>query len=387
MQDLRDESVNTIYLDPPFMTNKKQSLSSRDGEHFYYEDSWETKEDYIRFIEERLIEMHRVLRHDGSLFFHCDRNATHLIRFALDKIFGEENFISEIIWTYRRWSNSKKGLMNSHQTIYMYSKSDEFKFNQMYQSYSETTNIDQILQLRSRDANNKASYAIDKDGKTIVKNNKAGVPLSDVWDIPFLNPKAKERCGYPTQKPLLLLERIIEISTDVGDSILDPFCGSGTTLVAASQMGRFSIGIDIAQEAVDISRSRLEKPVKTESRLLEVGRDAYNQSLSELSSILYGIDYTLIQRNKGLDALLSSKYSDKPIFIRIQRQGEDLRQAIQKMALSLRNKGSEVSFLIAIEPSNSLIDYSHPNIVVINSLSMSISGSIASKQNNAKVLM
>jgi site-specific DNA-methyltransferase (adenine-specific) len=100
-------------------------------------------------------------------------------------------------------------------------------------------------------------------------DEKKGVPLSDVWDIPFLNPKAKERTGYPTQKPIELLERIIKISTDENDLVLDPFMGSGTTLVSAKLLNRRYIGIDRNKDAFDIAQNRLENPFKTKSNLLE----------------------------------------------------------------------------------------------------------------------
>src|SRR5699024_9228610 len=137
------------------------------------------------------------------------------------------------IWAYKRWSNSKKGLLNNHQNIYFYSKSKSFKFNTMYTDYSPTTNLDQILQARMRDEHAKSKYKTDENGQVVLGKEKKGVPLSDIWNIPYLNPKAKERTGYPTQKPILLLEQIIKIATDEGDTVLDPFCGSGTTLVAA----------------------------------------------------------------------------------------------------------------------------------------------------------
>lgn len=155
------------------------------------------------------------------------------MRIILDDEFGESNFRSEIIWAYKRWSNAKKGLLSGHQTIFFYSKTDNFKFNTMYTEYSPTTNVDQILQERVRNSAGKASYKYDKKGDIVIAKEKKGVPLSDVWEIPFLNPKARERTGYPTQKPVELLEKIIKISTDEGDSVFDPFCGSGTTLVAA----------------------------------------------------------------------------------------------------------------------------------------------------------
>src|ERR1700679_2762247 len=102
-------------------------------------------------MSSRLRSCRRLLRNDGSLFLHCDRAASHHLRLMLDDVFGSENFRSEIIWSYKRWSNSKKGLLNAHQTIYFYSKTDDFKFNTFYTAYSPTTNVDQILQKRERD--------------------------------------------------------------------------------------------------------------------------------------------------------------------------------------------------------------------------------------------
>ena len=128
--------------------------------------------------------------------------------------------------------------MNAHQTIYFYSKSKDFKFNTIYKAYAPTTNIDQILQDRQRTKNGKSVYKKDKNGNVVLGKEKRGVPLSDVWEIPYLNPKAKERVGYPTQKPVLLLQQILEIATDEDDLVVDPFNGSGTTCVAAKSMNK-----------------------------------------------------------------------------------------------------------------------------------------------------
>ena len=144
------------------------------------------------------------------------------MKIVLDEIFGVANFQSEIIWTYKRWSNSKKGLLNNHQSIFFYSKTKNFKFNTIYTDYSETTNVDQILQDRIRDEKGKSRYKVDENGRVVMGKAKKGVPLSDVWEIPYLNPKAKERVGYPTQKPIILLEQIIKLVTDENDVVLDP---------------------------------------------------------------------------------------------------------------------------------------------------------------------
>lgn len=271
--------------------------------------------------------MHTLLKDTGSIFVHCDKNAEHIVRAVLDSVFGSKNFQSEIIWSYKRWSNAKKGLLPSHQNIYFYSKSKDFKFNRIFRSYSETTNVDQILQDRSRDKNNKSIYAKDSSGKIKNGASKKGVPLGDVWDIPFLNPKAKERVGYPTQKPILLLEQIIKLVTDEQDIVLDPFCGSGTTCVASKLLNRRYLGIDISKDAIDLSNERLKNPIKTESTLLKKGRDSYINADTVALDYLQGIPFNAVQRNKGIDAILVEQYEDTPILVRVQKPNETLLES------------------------------------------------------------
>jgi len=231
LRKIESNSIDLIYLDPPFFTQKKQSQKTRDNSKEYtFDDSWESVESYRSYIEERLIECSRVLKKTGSIFLHCDRSASHHLRISLDNVFGANNFQSEIIWTYKRWSNAKKGLLNSHQAIYFYSKTADFKFNHIFEDYSPTTNIDQIFQKRMRDANGKTKYKPNAVGGYELIQDKKGVPLSDVWDIPYLNPKANERVGYPTQKPILLLEKVIQLVTDEGDIVLDIGANDGTLL-------------------------------------------------------------------------------------------------------------------------------------------------------------
>ena len=268
LQTFAEQSINLIYLDPPFFTQKIHKLRKRNQKkEFSYADLWQSHETYAEFLFLRIQALYRVLAPTGSLFFHCDRNASHIVRAILDAIFGSDMFQSEIIWSYKRWSRSQKRLLPAHQTIYFYTKSTTYTFNMLYQDYSPATNVDQILQKRERDNAGKSVYAKDNHGNIIPHAAKKGVPLSDVWDIPYLNPKAHERTGYPTQKPILLLERIIQLASNKGDTVLDPFCGSGTALVAAILLNRKAIGIDSSDDAIALSRQRLINPVKTESRL------------------------------------------------------------------------------------------------------------------------
>lgn len=178
---------------------------------------------------------------------------------------------------------------------------------------------------------------------------KKGVPLSDVWEIPFLNPKAKERVGYPTQKPIELLERIIKISTDKGDTILDPFCGSGTTLVAAKLTDRKGIGIDINPEAVKISKQRLQNPFKTESKVLQVGEDAYKTKSIRETEILNQLGCDIVQRNKGIDGFLKKRYQNLLVAVKIQKLSEDINEAVRLLYTAAKKKNCGAMILVRTE--------------------------------------
>lgn len=353
MKGLSSSSVNLVYLDPPFFTQKIHKLRARDRKReFSFTDIWNSHQEYVEFLAPRLEQVHRVLDDTGTMFFHCDRNASHIVRFILDEIFGQGNFRSEIIWHYRRWSNSQRALLPAHQTIYFYSKTENYRFNSIYQDYSPTTNIDQILQKRRRDEWGKAVYALDEDGVPLSNGAKKGVPLSDVWDIPYLNPKAQERTGYPTQKPVLLLERIIELCTNPGDLILDPFCGSGTALVAAEILQRDSIGVDISPDAIEIAQSRLNQPFKTESHLLVKGRDSYHTADEEAITLLKDLDIVPVQRNKGIDAFLKEPVGGRLVPIRVQRRHELVIDAANQLYRAGLTKQALLMLLVVTSPAS-----------------------------------
>lgn len=357
MKLIEKKSIDLIYLDPPFFTERTHKLKNRERtKEFSFDDIWGSDKGYAEFLKERIELMREVLKEEGSIFVHCDKSGEHIVRAILDQVFGGSNFQSEIIWSYKRWSNSKKGLLPSHQNIYFYSKSKKFKFNTIYTSYSETTNIDQILQRRTRDKHNKSVYDVDNDGIFKHGDKKKGVPLSDVWDIPYLNPKAKERVGYPTQKPLLLLERIIQLATNEEDVVLDPFCGSGTTCVAAKLLNRNFIGIDKSAEAVELSKNRLDNPVKTESNLLKKGRYSYLNVDKTALSLLNGIEYNPVQRNKGIDAILVEQFDNASILVRVQKENEPLDEAAALLAKAMNTKKSKKSILIQTNYSLKLFD-------------------------------
>lgn len=373
LQKLDNNFVDLVYLDPPFFTQKKQALKNSNNKEYSFEDSWENINSYRHYIQERLEECKKILKNTGSIFLHCDRSASHYLRIALDAVFGRDNFQSEIIWSYKRWSNAKKGLLHAHQVIFFYSKGKNFKFNPMYTNYSPTTNLDQIFQKRVRNEQGKTVYKVAQNGGTELIEEKKGVPLSDVWDIPYLNPKAKERVGYPTQKPILLLERIIKLVTDEEDLVLDPFCGSGTTLVAAKLLKRNFIGIDQSEEAMKLSEKRLATPFKTESGLLKKGKDSYINQDPKITEILHQLQIIPVQRNKGIDGFLKIGDSFKPVPIKIQRANETLENSIQLLLQACNNNGYQKKVLIKTNKlrSKQLFSFNqnfHEDLIIINNI-------------------
>lgn len=332
LNEIPDNQIDLVYFDPPFFTQRKHSLANRGNSTVYeFNDKFNSLEEYLTLIKKALLQSIRVLKSTGSVFLHCDKTASHNIRKVLDQVFGRENFQNEIVWSYKRWSNSKKGLLNAHQIIFFYSKTKDFKFNTLYTDYSATTNLDQILQDRERNKNGKSVYKKDENGNIVIGKEKRGVPLFDVWEIPYLNPKAKERTGYPTQKPVLLLNQIINIATNEGDIVLDPFCGSGTTCVAAKLLKRNFIGIDVSNDAVSLANSRLKEMIITESILLSKGTAEYLEKTQRELTILENINAFPIQRNAGIDGFLKAHFKGKPVPIKIQSDNESMEDSIEKL--------------------------------------------------------
>ena len=384
MKSMDDRVVDVIYMDPPFYTQEVQKLIARKSEEEYsFSDRWTCMEDYLEYMKPRLFECKRVLKNTGSLFVHCDRNASHYLKILLDQIFGISNFQSEIVWRYKRWSNSKKGLLNNHQIILFYSKSSQFKFNKMYTEYSETTNVDQLLQERVRDKKGKSVYKCDENGEVILGRSKKGVPLSDVWDIPYLNPKAKERVGYPTQKPIILLEQIIKLVTDENDIVFDPFMGSGTTMVAAKMLKRRYIGVDISEKAVKLAEKRLDAMVKTESFLLKKGKGAYRNLSDDQIGILKSIQATPVQRNSGIDGFLEEFINDRTISVKIQKENETLDEAVSKLYKASLTK--KCIYMILIRTHVDVIDTYDcsnypPNLFIMDAYDLMIKDFLESKE-------
>lgn len=211
---------------------------------------------FLCFLAARLAAIRRVLAPHGSLFLHCDPTAGPYLRVLGDALLGRSAFVNEIVWRYRRWPVRTAAFQRMHDTLLYWVLRPEDparRFSTLFEPRAPST------QRRWGEARIRASHRPDGSRAPSEEDAQAspGAPLSDVWDLPIIAPSARERTGYPTQKPLALLLRIVQSATAPGDLVLDPCCGSGTTLVAAARLDRRYLGIDTSEEAVGLARRRL----------------------------------------------------------------------------------------------------------------------------------
>ena len=293
MQGINSETIDLIYLDPPF--NSKRNYAAPIGSQAAgaaFKDTWslddikkewveeieadnkatwaaiisaghisgESTQAYLTYMAIRLIEMRRILKPTGTVYLHCDPTASHYLKLLMDGVFGQKNFCNEIIWYYRGAGIPKKHFARRHDTIFRYSKkSEELFFNPdpIRSPYAEAT----VKRFKFYIGNVRGG-----DDYGVQKLNPLGKHPDDVMtDIQPIAPSANERVGYPTQKPLALLERIIVASSNSNDVVLDPFCGCATTCIAAEKLERQWIGIDIEPEARNLVIQRLEKEIDREA--------------------------------------------------------------------------------------------------------------------------
>jgi site-specific DNA-methyltransferase (adenine-specific) len=206
---------------------------------------------YLTMMTMRLMELKRVLKEEGSLYLHCDPTTSHYLKIVLDVIFGKKSFKNEIVWSYKRWTAIANRFQRMHDIIFFYTKGSQYKFTPLLVEYTDN-------EAHYTEKDKKGEYRWQYlEGKKYKLYKKEGIRMGDVWEIPYLNPMAKERLGYPTQKPESLLERIINASSKEGDWILDPFCGCGTTVAVAEKLNRRWVGIDITTLAINLVKYRL----------------------------------------------------------------------------------------------------------------------------------
>ena len=325
MRGMNSESVDLIYLDPPF--NSKRNYSAPIGSEAAgaaFKDTW-TLDDvdeawhgeiadkqpslysiidssglahgkgmksYLIMMAVRLIEMKRLLKDTGSIYLHCDPTASHYLKLLMDTVFGTKNFRNEIVWWYRGNSEPRKTFPRKHDVMLFYGMPSA-RVNRISLPYAEAT----IRRYNHVDGEGRR-YKISalRDGRQDKVYMKDGKAADDVWDIPIVR-KSKERIGYPTQKPLALLNRIIQASSNTNDMVLDPFCGCATTCVSADKLNRQWVGIDISHKASELVNMRLQSELGDlyRSRLVTVRTDVPKRTdMGELPNyrthkhVLYG---------------------------------------------------------------------------------------------------
>lgn len=253
------------YLDPPFLTGREHALvertRGRSGELVRtlkpaFDDRWESLDAYLAALEPRIAAARELLTPDGCLVLHVDPKTSHYLKVACDRIFGRECFASEIIWRYRRWPAKTPNFQRVHDVLLRYVKNPKVspRFHQLYEPLAPST--------LATWGTKKQRAVTDSSGRRTRSSTTSeatpGAPLGDVWEIGIVAPVAKERTGYPTQKPEALMSRLIESCSLPGDWVLDVYAGSGTTATVARKLGRAALSIDESPQALEVARRRLK---------------------------------------------------------------------------------------------------------------------------------
>jgi site-specific DNA-methyltransferase (adenine-specific) len=222
---LQSESIDLVYVDPPFNTGDRQR--DRSGS---FEDRWPDQSSYLAWLRERLAATLRLLKPTSSVLVHVDWRTSHRVRVLLDELLGEDRFVNHLVWSYGLGGSSPRRFARKHDDILFYCIDPERYWFEPPRVPSTSRRMDGALK-----------------------------KATDVLDVPSLNNMAKERVGWPTQKPLALLEMLVSACCPPGGVVLDPCCGSGTTLVASVRRGRVGIGMDLQAAALQVAEDRLHE--------------------------------------------------------------------------------------------------------------------------------
>jgi DNA modification methylase len=329
MESLQEPFVDLCYIDPPFFSSRDyEVIWDETAEKRMFADRWKGGlQVYLDWMEPRIRQIHRLLKPEGSFYLHCDWHAGHYLKILLDSIFGYRHFQNELVWHYQTGGASRKRFSRKHDTLFWYTKS----------AAKWTFNSEPIMIPRTEKAMLRAQ---NPNGARIAADNTMKNP-DDVLAIPQMNPMAKERLGYPTQKPLALLTCVVQASSNKGDMVFDPFCGCGTTLDAAQRLDRNWCGCDVSQTALRIVKARLENAGAR--GISVIGMAASRQELEEMNpfefqnwaiSTLYGIHAPRKSGDHGIDGFTG--FLQTPV--QVKQQDHVGRPTLQQFRGALNNK-------------------------------------------------
>jgi len=347
-----DECVDLIYLDPPFSFDPKYAkvwLDKETARNFEELRKGGPKK-YIEYMSRRLEQCYRVLRDTGSIYLHCNWRFSHDLRIEMDKIFGRNNFQDEIIWYYSVGGKSQRRWGRKHQNIFFYTKSNSWTFNSEYAKVAKRKTGKTSFGGRiGRDEQGRLYQdKITKNGKIYRYYLEEG-RISDVWEIQPIQSQAKARTGWLSQKPVELLERIVSVSSNMDSVVLDPFCGCGTTPVAAHSLGRRWIGIDISSQACEIMKERMAG-LEGVNEVEVIGLPLTTKDLKELKPFEFQ-DYVCKMTNSVKTAHVADSGIDGYYLgetpLQIKQQEKTGRNVIDNFETALRRKGKNEGYLIA----------------------------------------
>jgi site-specific DNA-methyltransferase (adenine-specific) len=258
------ERIRLAYLDPPFLTGKQHLKVTRERDARgniqrrkspAFDDRWANLGTYLGAMKARIELVRELLAPDGCMVLHVDPKTSHYLKVLCDEVFGPGCFASEIIWRYRRWPAKTVNFQRVHDVLLRYVKDPSVTpcFTTLYEPLAPST--------LATWGDRKQRAVVGNDGRrarsSSTQEKTPGAPMGDVWDIGIVAPVARERTGYPTQKPEALLERVIQSCSGPGDWVLDPYSGSGTTLAVGARLGRRVMGMDNSPEALRVTQQRL----------------------------------------------------------------------------------------------------------------------------------
>ena len=377
LKEIASNQIDFIYNDPPFCSQAVYKSKAFDEKiECEFNDNFRGGvASYIHWLKPRLREMHRVLKETGAFALHLDCKASHYAKIELDKIFGYKNFVNQVVWDYKKVANSKaKKYLRSHDIILIYSKNNNHNFNIQYETEiskrkkelikagynTKRMNGDRYLYIYDvdnvKDRIRKGQFKESDFDHVIKVDVSKGNLITDIFRIDFLNSNSKEKLGYPTQKPLELLDRLIKTFTNKGDMVADFFFGCGTTVSSAQNLGRQWFGCDISGQAIKVIRKRMAKEHGLKIQVKKTGaltnKEVLRLNPFEFESYVVGLIGIPNKKQRGDGGIDGFTYDRIPI--QVKKSYKVGRPVLDSLYKHIEQRGAGI--IIAHSFSSGLIE-------------------------------